>query len=324
MTLGTLSYATPGGPPSLEHNRRAGLIAFGVISLLLGAGSGLIALVVATLLIQEAGSRKPMGDIPELVLAVGTYSFFAFGFISLGVSSIKCRRWVRPMVLAFGAVMIVGSLLKFTAIGLVVLEKKWAVETMHVPSSHIANVDFAAVVFALLIVLASIYVAFYSKDTVRQTLQAYDVKSSWCEHCPFPVMIAAVGLFVAGAGVILLSIDSRAPFGGPALNGAPAVLIKLIYGVVIVFSATLIYRMKILGWWISTIALGAGFAANLISRLTEGTVSIHAVSQGMMGPASATPQLPTPTLTVAITGVVCVGYLLWVYRYFRLPLPDFQ
>jgi len=222
------------------------------------------------------------------------------------------------MVLAFGAVMIVGSLLKFTAIGAAAWEKS------HVPSSHIANVDFAAVVFALLIVLASIYVAFYSKDTVRQTLQAYDVKSSWCEHCPFPVMIAAVGLFVAGAGVILLSIDSRAPFGGPALNGAPAVLIKLIYGVVIVFSATLIYRMKILGWWISTIALGAGFAANLISRLTEGTVSIHAVSQGMMGPASATPQLPTPTLTVAITGVVCVGYLLWVYRYFRLPLPDFQ
>lgn len=318
MTLGTLSYATPGGPPSLEHNRRAWLIAFGVISLLLGAGSGLIALVVTSILIQESGSRKPMADIPELVLAVGTYSFFAFGFICLGVSSIKCRRWVRPMVLAFGAVMIVGSLLKFTAIGAAVWEKT------HVPSSHIANVDFAAVVFALLIVLASIYVAFYSKDTVRQTLQAYDVKSSWCEHLPLPVITAAVGLFVAGAGVILLSIDSRAPFGGPALNGAPSVLIKLIYGAVIVFSATLIYRMNILGWWISTIALGAGFAANLISRLTEGTVSSHTVLQGTMGPASATPQLPTPTLTVAITGVVCVGYLLWTYRYFRLPLPDFQ
>ena len=318
MSLGTLSYASPQGPPSLEHNRRAWLIAFGVISILLGAGSGLIALTVAAILIQETGSRKSMADIPELVLAAGTYSFFAFGFIALGVSSIRCKRWVRPIVLAFGAVIIAGSLLKFTAIGAAAWEKA------HKPGAHIANVDFTAIVFGLLILLAIIYVLFYAKDTVRQTLQAFDVKSSWCEQCPLPVLIASVGLSVAGAGVILLSTDTRPPFGGAALSGAPAVMIKLIYGIIILVSASFIYQMKIAGLWISTITLGAGFAANVISRLSEGAVSEQANSREIMGIASATPQLSTPTLTVAITGAVCVGYLLWVHRYFRRPLPVFQ
>jgi hypothetical protein len=317
VTLGTLAYASPQGPPSLEHNRRNWLIVFGVFSILLGTASGLIALFVSAFLIQEAGLRKPVAPVSELVLAAGTYAFFAFGFIALGVGSVRCRRWVRPVVLAFGAVIIAGSLLKFTAIAAAAWKN--AIN----PTARIGNTNYGAVVFALLIFLALIYVAFYSKDTVRQTLQAYDVKSSWCEQCPLPVLVAAAGLFVAGTGVVLLSTDSRAPFGGASLNGAPAVLIKLIYGIIILFSAYRIYSMKSAGWWIAIVTLIAGFAANLISRFTEGTISVQAV-QGVIGPAFATPQLPTPTFTVALTGVVCVGYLLTIHRYFRRPLPVFQ
>lgn len=314
MTLGTLSYASPGWPPSLEHNRRPWLIFFGVVSILLGVASGIITVVVAALLITESMSPRPVAFIPELILGAGTYAFFAVGFVALAVNSIKCKRWVRPVVMAFSLVTIVGSLLKFTAIAAV---------AMGAPATPDRDLNSATVVFLFLICLAVIFLRFYSADSVRQTLQAYDVNSSWCEQCPLPVLIAAAGLFIAGTGVILLSSDTRSPFDIAKMNGTPSFLIKAAYGAIILFSAYLIYRMRVQGVWLATITLFLGFAANLITRLRAAPANVSAVHReligqlGISGPESATPQMTTPTFTVALTGVVCVGYLFWVHRYFR-------
>jgi hypothetical protein len=327
MTFGTLSYASPQGPPSLENNRRPALLAFGVISILLGVAASVVALVVFCILIPELIAPKTIANIPEMVLSIGTYAFFAIGFIALGVASIKCRRWIRPGVMAFATVIIVGSILKFTAI-----TAAWDKIEMRGHEIHRGDADanFAAGVFGSLIVLSLIYLRFYATDSVRQTLQAYDVKSSWCEQCPLPVLIAAAGLFIAGTGVILLSSDTRSPFDIARMNGTPSFLIKAIYGAIILFSAYLVYGMRVQGVWLATITLFLGFAANLVTRLIAAPANVSAVHReligqlGISGPESATPQMTTPTFTVALTGVICVGYLLWVHRYFRRPLPVFQ
>ena len=88
--------------------------------------------------------------------------------------------------------------------------------------------------------------------------------------------------------------------------------------------------MRVQGVWLATITLFLGFAANLVTRLSAAPANVSAVHReligqlGISGPESATPQMTTPTFTVALTGVVCVSYLLWLHRYFRRPLPVFQ
>src|SRR5579862_5052685 len=92
-----ISYAS-----APEQSRHGGLIAFGVISIVIGSLSGCLALAVPLPLFihnMSPPGAAPAPDVSTIVAALILYGVFATAFIWIGVGSCKCRRWVRPIVL---------------------------------------------------------------------------------------------------------------------------------------------------------------------------------------------------------------------------------
>src|SRR5687768_9751912 len=91
--------------PVLERDRRGGLVAFGIVSLLIGALAGCGTLLMPLSLIGLAfapGAALPEGLILQLIISTLIYGAAATVFIWTGIGSIRCKRWVRPIVISLG------------------------------------------------------------------------------------------------------------------------------------------------------------------------------------------------------------------------------
>src|ERR1051326_8495153 len=80
-------------PESDFKDRRAGLIVFGILQLLLG---GLCALIVPLMFFGQSMSASMTGTAPNYRLLIPNaiiYGALAISFVWLGVGSIQCRRW---------------------------------------------------------------------------------------------------------------------------------------------------------------------------------------------------------------------------------------
>jgi hypothetical protein len=98
------SIAPPGADPTppAYKNRSGGLIVFGVLTILLGALSGLM--VPLMLLGQAINARNPNSPPTSLAMLLPVllmYGGLAVALIWLGIGSIKARRWARALLLIF-------------------------------------------------------------------------------------------------------------------------------------------------------------------------------------------------------------------------------
>src|SRR5688572_2895992 len=83
-------------------DRRTGLIIFGILQLLIG---GSCALFIPLMFVGQMMSAKTTGTETSLRMilpSVVTYLILAVTFISIGVGSMKARRWARALSLIMG------------------------------------------------------------------------------------------------------------------------------------------------------------------------------------------------------------------------------
>src|SRR6059058_1663057 len=101
MSIDPIPYATPVGATQLRRNRRGGLIAFGVLSILIGSLPALFAsLGLFVIFRMLAAPPRVTRAIPYFLIATFVNGFLGTLFIWAGVASIRRRRWVRPIVIA--------------------------------------------------------------------------------------------------------------------------------------------------------------------------------------------------------------------------------
>ena len=96
----TIPYATV-LPPTLERDRRAGLIAFGIVSILIGALAAFFAAFssfIVMMMITQVG-KTPLWPLLVAPLVNATAATL---FIWSGIGSVRCKRWVRPVAISFG------------------------------------------------------------------------------------------------------------------------------------------------------------------------------------------------------------------------------
>ncbi len=107
-----LAAAPPSPPAYRDHS--TGLVVFGIIQIVLG---GFALLCVPLMLLGALMSRQVGGGLPvrSSVLNVMTYALLGMGLITLGIGSIRARRWAWALVLTlswmwliFGAIGTIG------------------------------------------------------------------------------------------------------------------------------------------------------------------------------------------------------------------------
>src|SRR5688572_11362844 len=106
-------YASAPLRPVLEKSRAGGLVAFGVISIVIGSGLLLVG-GIGIIGLYMMARMGPAGTADVSTALAGTMILMAVLAALLfwvGIGSIRCRRWVRPVILPLAWAWLVSGLL---------------------------------------------------------------------------------------------------------------------------------------------------------------------------------------------------------------------
>jgi hypothetical protein len=325
--------------PQLERDRRGGLIAFGIISILIGALAGCLAILTPLSLMMVAfvpRAAVPPQPVVQIAMTAAIYAAAATLFIWTGIGSIRCRRWVRPIVISLGWPMIIMGVLGLAGWALLARDLPAMMAAARPPppppgvpappapppGADVAITAAIAVVMAVFyVIVPTAYVWFYSTRAVKQTLEAYDPGISWTQRPPLPVFAGAVNLALGGLMTLTLATVGAAPFFGFYVEGVPAALLVVAASAVLFAAAVLFYRVSILGWLLAVAVVTLGFVSAIMTVGQRGMSEFY--SRGHADPEFLRMLERSPTMTgtipvtfMAVTFLICITYLIWVRGYF--------
>jgi hypothetical protein len=187
----------------------------------------------------------------------------------------------------------------------------------------VAIMAISGVMVALIyVLLPGLYVWYYRKASVRQTLDAYDPGPAWTDACPTPVLGTSLWLAIGAVGLLSLLAYGVVPVLGTFVTGIEAVLLVLAGSAVMAIAAWLVYRVRPAGWWL------AMAVAVLLPAMSAATFAVRGVDDfyraagfppeqvermKQLAPMSGPLMVVMPAVTVAAG----VAYLLYVRRFFR-------
>ena len=317
-------------------DRKVGLVFFGLIQIALGGVLGLVALFGALMTelpapgLDQTGTEGAPGST---LLMVAFFAPVAVMFVWLGVGSIMARRWARSLSLVVGWLWLVGGVAGL--LGLVFFLPLFS-EVMRGASAE-AEVSeeqaamMVAVMRAVIIVFQSIFlvilpgtlVLFYRSKHVKTTCESRDSKVRWTDNRPLPVL-ALSGLLGFGAYQCVvsgLSSFRMLPVFGMLIRGVPAAVLLFGIGLILVYLSRGVYRLDVRAWWT---AVGLYILALISSTITFTRISLSEMLEAMQFPEGQSELLPpnvlggsTMLLFMCIGGVVWLGFLWYVKRYFN-------
>jgi len=256
-----------GYDPTDPRNNRTGLIAWGVIFIVIGCISALIGLLsIASALAMSAiptrpGMPMPHIDAHTIISASALYLFTAAILISFGIGSCLSRRWVRPLIIITTVICIFSGFLgvitmvlqavtgKFSAGGFTAITTTPA-GAPAVPQGAILMAMIVGAVFAFLaMVLFPVAVLyFYAKSSTREKLLALDPAPNWTDRLPVPALGWAIGCLFFGISMLLATLNGFSIFFNHLLIGPPAVIQLVVTGLLLILSALLCYTHPHTGW----------------------------------------------------------------------------
>lgn len=320
MSNQPIAYASLSARPPLANNRRGGLVALGIVSILLGVPSTLLtigaALAIVRLLLYGGFGVGILllGVMGAVQLAAATL------FIWTGVDSIRCRRWVRPVVIALGWPTLVTSALMVAGLILLASDPPPTPSGPPVDPDLAAQPVFAAVIsFVFGVLVPATFLAFYTSKAVRETLAAYDPRPSWTERAPLPVFVGSASLVLFGLFTVALAVVGAAPLFGVYVTGPAAALLCVAAGAVMIASAILLFRGRASGWWLALGVVVAGFTSAIVTFARLGMIEFyrHGSHMADADEIRRSPSLTgvTPIVFVAIVFAISVGYLIWMRKW---------
>ena len=320
--------------PTSYRDRSTGLQVFGVIQIVLGA---LVALFIPMVLLGAVMSRKVTGvamPMGTYMMACLTYLVLAIALVTLGIGSIRARRWAWALTLIlswFALIIGVFATVLMTA----VLPSSFASGLRRAAASNPGASDFStgitAVILTFVIVLFAVFlvgiplafVLFYRRKDVEVTCKHRDPVERWTDRCPLPVLAAS--LIFAGAAPYYLFLSFTTPlvpFFGKYLTGIPGAIGCLVLAALDAFLAVWFFRVRLLGWWVGIVSMALRTISAAIT-FARGDL-LQAYSRLGWKPAQIEAMSGSPVFRGRLTLwwsllylLVIVGYMLWIRRYFR-------
>jgi hypothetical protein len=328
----------PASEPSYR-DRSTGLIVFGIVQI----GMGLLAALMIPLiglsafmsrLAPRGGAMRP----GQIVLAISTYGFIAAALVTLGVGSAQMKRWARALTLVsswYG--MIVGVLITVLLTAVLPVTMRTALRAQQSTGAPASAPPFGiiAVIITVIIVFCAVFtvavpiafVVFYSRRDVEQTCRHHDPVERWTDRAPLPVLAASIVLGVGAAYLAVVGVTvPMFPFFGRYFTGLAGSAGMLAMAALDVYLAIALFRRNAIAWWIAVVTL----ALRLVSMfVTYGWADVMQAYSKLGWSDSELQQLNSNPIIRShvilwwslISMLGFFGYLLWLKRYFRTPMP---
>jgi hypothetical protein len=319
-------------PPGVRgfNDRRTTLLVMGILLIFLGVICGCMTLALPVALIAPPPPGTPRPRIQDLIGGLFIYLFIAIAFISLGIGSIKARRWVRPIVLVFSWIWLVIGVITFIAMCFTMKDfgRQLAASPGMPANSTGFQVGFyigmLGFMFAVYILLPSVLILCYYPASVQATLEFYDATPRWTDACPIPVLglcailgLGALWMLVALAqGIYLLF--------GFVVIGIAARVALVITAALFALAAWCTYRLRPAGWTLAVVMISVLAISGAITLLRVPLMEIYRLA----GTPPAQLELLSRmrmlrsgwmALWVAASAGITIGYAFWVKRYFTPP-----
>ncbi len=312
----------PHNEPPAHRDRRTRLLVLGALLVLLGCGAVLLGGLVAVSLVLSrhlpAGSQlHPAQMVPSLLV----YPLSGAGLITLGIGSIRCRRWARPLVLILGwSWLVMGLATGALVFGLLPTLFR-SMPSADPRVTHVMVGCMAVVDVLLGIAVPTLLVTLYRGRDVRATFETLDPTPRWTDRVPTPLLGLSLWMAFAALGMLATTAYGVFPAGPVLLTGAPAVAIDLALAALWAYFAIGLARRSRGAWWaaVVTSVVTAVWALFAFPRTD------FAAMQRAMG-VVAQPGVPdfvnmyrSPWFLgfMAFAWVSMLGYLLFVRRYLK-------
>ena len=317
-------------------DRRTRLTVMGVLFAVVGAFMALMTLAVPLTLMMQMRLNPQFGnsEILGLVLATSFYLVLSVGLIWLAVGCFLRRRWTRPIVLSLGVLVVLIGVLALLAMAVLAPSLSRAFEgaatggnnapagpTVPTGFGMIVVVITLAVMFVFYVLIPAIVTAVFWPQSVRQTLEHYDTRVRWTDACPLPVLGLAIKLWLVGLLSAPMAFYPAIPVGPVLLSGVWLIVVAL--GVMVLFLAigTLVYRQRLLGWWLmllSTLALCGVMAwTSRVGDFAGYFAALKAPAEQQAVMNSMIENFPTIGLLFAgVFAAAVLAYALGVKKYF--------
>ncbi|MAT15792.1 MAG: hypothetical protein CMJ46_11060 [Planctomyces sp.] len=310
------------GVPPFE-DRKTGLILLGVLQVAMG---GFFAMMLLFMAAMSAGglARGPAPlDVRTMIPAMGIYGALAVVLVWLGFGSILARRWARALTLVLAWM--------WFAVGLVSLLMMFVMgpgpfnvagNGQAPPQMMMFQVILFGTMGCIYVILPGIYILFYQSRHVKATCDYYDPHIRWTDKCPLPVLPLTL-LLASGAFSMVFSASYGfvVPFFGVILKGVPGALVVLLISLLCAGLSWATFKLKMWGWW-ATLVMYVLFGISTV--ITFSRISMMDLYREMEFPAAQLEMLEKygvaeskfMPVTVGVSVILMVGYLLWVRKYF--------
>lgn len=323
------SDQVPGNAPSGGHtdvggggyrDRAGWLVFFGALEILFG--------VLVLLMLIGVGVGAAVSDLYPLSGSMLAYMLFFYAivagfFIAMGVGTASVKRWARSIMivvswfwLAFGVLgTIAASLMIPPVLG-------WMVPELPV-SLPVLSLLISGFMILLMILAPLLLVLVYGGNQVKRTFRQRDPNIPWTERVPTPVL--SLALLLGFSGLLLMAYQLASfpfPLFGLWVRGAGARILWVLFGLVIMGSGYLSYRMDGRGWLAGAFLMGFMVASSFATYWFAGIAELYAEMDLDISPVllydSLFQRLFLATMAPAV--IVYAGYFTWVRRFFPRPL----
>jgi len=316
--------------PMPYKDRSAGLIVFGILTILLGCVAGLFVLLM---LVGQAASARTTGasaPFSTILPAISIYGVLAVALVWLGIGSIMARRWARALLLIFSwSWLIMGLFLVVVMAFLLpkILANIHASETTGQPAMPTVTIGVIVVFTCLMlgvlfVFLPAVWTFFYNSRHVKATCEARDPVTRWTDACPLPVLGFCLWLAFSVPMMLIMPIAAHGvmPFFGIFLTGVPGTMLCLAIAALWSYAAWLLYKLDVRGWWLVLIALCVFMASAFLTFARHDVLEMYR----LMGyPEAQIEQIQKTGLLVgnrmswlmSFSVLPFLGYLLFIRKF---------
>jgi hypothetical protein len=249
------------------------LTAVGILLILAGclAGCGTLTLPLVLLAPRPTvtPSGAPMPPRPpaiQLIPGMVIYAVIAATLVTLGIGSIRKRRWVRPVMLVLAWLGLILGVMSVIFMALIFPDMLRNIRAnLPTPPAGTAGppAQFLAIIMAsvagaislLYIAVPALLIFLFKGPDVQATLEFYDPVPRWTDGVPLHVLGLCAILFFTALWMLVIMIQGVMPLFGVFLTGTLARILVVPIAAVFFFTAYQTYRMRLLGWRLAMVLL---------------------------------------------------------------------
>lgn len=268
-------------------DRKVWLLVFGIGLCILGILCAmaipmmLLSVIMQTLVPNVEGGNANSNAL-QMIPALLFYALAAAWFVSMGVGSIKRKRWARALTLISSWIWLISGICGLAVMASMIPLLRSAMEIENAASTAstgtafnkgvpdifflimtIVMITFMAVIYVL---LPLVLVIFYSGKNVKATCQCWDEKVRWTDKSPLSVIGMSLLFVLWAISLPALGVHNWSfVFFGKVIDSFAGAAAILCLCATLILLAWRLYKLDAWAWWVSLALVLAWFGSFIMT-----------------------------------------------------------